>query len=196
MAWFRAIWAQEPQRHAGSRHGVGVRPGRAPHRASSAIRGRPVRAPRRVAEPGPLGRGLHHRGRQFDAPHGVPGVDLAPGARTGPVSSARSPRSARASGRRPGATTTAMRCRRSCRPAGCPGRVSRLAQHGLRCHNLRHSYATSLVTDGGPLNEIARVMGHEQISTTLDRCTHVLGRGADRVRESLADSCPGGRARD
>ncbi|MEU7903333.1 tyrosine-type recombinase/integrase [Actinoplanes sp. NPDC049118] len=67
------------------------------------------------------------------------------------------------------------------------GRVSRLAQHGLRFHDLRHSFATWLVTDGVPLNEVARVMGHEQISTTLDRYTHVLTRSADRVRESLAD---------
>ncbi|HEX6500561.1 MAG TPA: tyrosine-type recombinase/integrase [Micromonosporaceae bacterium] len=57
-------------------------------------------------------------------------------------------------------------------------RVARMAQGGLRFHDLRHSYATWLVSDGVPLNEVARVMGHEQISTTLDRYTHALGRGA------------------
>jgi integrase len=77
--------------------------------------------------------------------------------------------------------------------AECPnrrvarGRVSRLAQGGLRFHDLRHSYATWLVSDGVPLNEVARVMGHEQISTTLDRYTHAFHNGSDRVRDSFAD---------
>ena len=66
-------------------------------------------------------------------------------------------------------------------------RVSRMAQGGLRFHDLRHSYATWLITDGVPLNDVARVMGHEQISTTLDRYTHAFEAGADRVRESFAD---------
>ena len=66
-------------------------------------------------------------------------------------------------------------------------RVSRLAQNGLRFHDLRHSFATWLITDGVPLNDVARVMGHEQISTTLDRYTHAFESGADRVRQSLAD---------
>jgi integrase len=30
----------------------------------------------------------------------------------------------------------------------------------LRFHDLRHSYATWLVTDGVPINAIQRVMGH------------------------------------
>ncbi len=77
--------------------------------------------------------------------------------------------------------------------AECPNRrvarsrVSRLAQGGLRFHDLRHSYATWLVSDGVPLNEVARVMGHEQISTTLDRYTHAFDNGSDRVRDSFAD---------
>ena len=66
-------------------------------------------------------------------------------------------------------------------------RVSRMAQGGLRFHDLRHSYATWLVSDGVPLNDIARVMGHEQISTTLDRYTHAFEAGAEKVRESFAD---------
>ncbi len=35
--------------------------------------------------------------------------------------------------------------------------------------DLRHSYATWLVSDGVPLNYVAKVMGHKNISTTLDR---------------------------
>jgi len=42
----------------------------------------------------------------------------------------------------------------------------------LRFHDLRHSYATWLVSDGVPINVVARLMGHEQITTTLNRYTH------------------------
>ena len=42
----------------------------------------------------------------------------------------------------------------------------------MRFHDLRHSYATSLVSDGLPVNVVSRLMGHEQISTTLNRYTH------------------------
>ena len=66
-------------------------------------------------------------------------------------------------------------------------RVSRRAQGGLRFHDLRHSFASWLVSDGVPLNDVARVMGHEQISTTLDRYTHAFEAGVDGVRRSLAD---------
>ncbi|MFC8615630.1 tyrosine-type recombinase/integrase [Micromonospora purpureochromogenes] len=66
-------------------------------------------------------------------------------------------------------------------------RVSRMAQGGLRFHDLRHSYATWLVSDGVPINDVARVMGHEQISTTLDRYTHAFEADAEKVRASFAD---------
>ncbi|MFE7872755.1 tyrosine-type recombinase/integrase [Micromonospora humida] len=54
---------------------------------------------------------------------------------------------------------------------------------GLRFHDLRHSYATWLVSDGVPINDVAKVMGHEQTSTTLDRYTHST---RDRDRRVLA----------
>jgi len=41
--------------------------------------------------------------------------------------------------------------------------------HALRFHELRYSYATCLVSDGVPINVVSRLMGHDQISTTLDR---------------------------
>ena len=37
---------------------------------------------------------------------------------------------------------------------------------------MRHSYATWLVSEGVPINDVAKVMGHEQTSTTLDRYAH------------------------
>jgi integrase len=53
----------------------------------------------------------------------------------------------------------------------------------LRFHDLRHSYATWLVSDGVPINDVAKVMGHEQTSTTLNRYTHPT---RDRDRRVLA----------
>jgi integrase len=61
------------------------------------------------------------------------------------------------------------------------------ATGGLRFHDLRHSYATWLVTDGVPINVVQRVMGHEQASTTLNRYTHTPDDYADHVRKALAD---------
>lgn len=57
----------------------------------------------------------------------------------------------------------------------------------LRFHDLRHSYATWLVSDGVPINVVSRLMGHEQISTTLNRYTHDARDYADlRVRAVFA----------
>jgi integrase len=54
--------------------------------------------------------------------------------------------------------------------AGLLGDVVRV-DGGPRFHDLRHSYATSLVDDGGPPNMVQRVMGHERSSTTPDLYT-------------------------
>jgi integrase len=51
----------------------------------------------------------------------------------------------------------------------------------LRFHDLRHSYATWLVSDGVPINDVARVMGHEQTSTTLNLYTHSTAERDRRV---------------
>jgi integrase len=49
--------------------------------------------------------------------------------------------------------------------------VARSAHGSLRFHDLRHSYATWLISDGVPINGVQRVMGHEQASTTLNMYT-------------------------
>ena len=56
----------------------------------------------------------------------------------------------------------------------------------LRFHDLRHSYATWLVSDGVPVNDVAKVMGHEQTSTTLNRYTHSTAERDLRVLRSFA----------
>ena len=69
-------------------------------------------------------------------------------------------------------------------PAGVDaGRRPVRAAARLWFHDLRHSYATWLVSDGVPINVVSRLMGHEQISTTLNRYTHDARDYADlRVR--------------
>ena len=71
--------------------------------------------------------------------------------------------------------------------------VAHVAQHavgGLRFHDLRHSYATWLVSDGVPINIVQTVMGHEQASTTLNRYTHTPDGHRQRVRDALNGSAP------
>jgi integrase len=57
----------------------------------------------------------------------------------------------------------------------------------LRFHDLRHSFATWLVSDGVPPNIVQATMGHEQTSTTLDRYTHPSQDRDSRVRLAFAD---------
>jgi integrase len=59
------------------------------------------------------------------------------------------------------------------RAAGLPGH--------LRFHDLRHSYATWLVSDGVPPNIVQRIMGHEDVTTTLGIYTDIPADYVDRV---------------
>jgi integrase len=65
--------------------------------------------------------------------------------------------------------------------------VAKYAGEGLRFHDLRHCYATWLVSDGVPVNDVAGLVGHEQISTTLNRYTHASGDRNSRARAVFAD---------
>jgi integrase len=73
--------------------------------------------------------------------------------------------------------------------------IARSCVGGLRFHDLRHSYATWLVDDGVPPNMVARVMGHEKITTTLQLYTR---RTDDerRILDALADDPGKGSDRD
>ena len=69
------------------------------------------------------------------------------------------------------------------RRAGLPER--------LRFHDLRHSYATWLVSDGIPPNVVQRIMGHEDVTTTLSIYTDVPAdfvSGSRRVVDPLSIS--------
>ncbi len=62
-----------------------------------------------------------------------------------------------------------------------------MAAGGIRFHDLRHSYATWLVSRGVPVNDVQAVMGHEQASTTLNLYTHRSGDRDQRVLRAFAD---------
>jgi integrase len=64
--------------------------------------------------------------------------------------------------------------------------VAKLAQGGLRFHDLRHSYATWLVEDGVPINIVQKVMGHEQVTTTLQLYARRTDN-IDRILRALDD---------
>lgn len=68
--------------------------------------------------------------------------------------------------------------------------VSHVTQHaagGLRFHDLRHSYATWLISKKVPVNVVQEVMGHEQASTTLNLYTHGAEDAHEQIVEVLAD---------
>lgn len=69
----------------------------------------------------------------------------------------------------------------------CVTHVASKAAGGLRFHDLRHSYATWLVSRGLPVNDVQRVMGHENAATTLGLYTYPSGRANERVRNAFAD---------
>ncbi|MDG9678829.1 site-specific integrase [Micromonospora sp. DH14] len=66
--------------------------------------------------------------------------------------------------------------------------VAKMASGGLRFHDLRHSFATELVSRGVPVTDVQGVMGHERPSTTLNLYTHRSEGRDQRVRDAFADS--------
>lgn len=66
--------------------------------------------------------------------------------------------------------------------------VATKAAGGLRFHDLRHCYATWLVSGGVPINIVQAVMGHEQASTTLNRYTHTPADFHESVRRVFGSS--------
>jgi integrase len=63
--------------------------------------------------------------------------------------------------------------------------VAEKAAGGLRFHDLRHSYATWLVSDNMPVNVVQRIMGHQKATTTLNLYTHAPTDYDQRVRDAF-----------
>ena len=64
--------------------------------------------------------------------------------------------------------------------------VARHASPGLRFHDLRHSYATWLVSNRVPINDAQRAMGHEKSTTLLDLYTHGSKDGGKAIRDAMS----------
>jgi integrase len=63
------------------------------------------------------------------------------------------------------------------------------ASRGLRFHDLRHSYATWLISTGVPVNDVQKVMGHERGSTTLNLYAHGSEDRNERVLKAFIGPC-------
>ncbi|MEV6274454.1 tyrosine-type recombinase/integrase [Nocardia sp. NPDC051832] len=64
--------------------------------------------------------------------------------------------------------------------------VARYEHGGLTFHDLRHSYGTWLADDGIPPHRLAKIMGHENVTTTMQLYVHRTD-DHDTVRGSLGD---------
>lgn len=54
-----------------------------------------------------------------------------------------------------------------------------------RIHDLRHSHAAWLITDGVPLLAVSRRLGHDSIRITADTYGHLLPEADDAIRAAL-----------
>src|SRR5206468_11216091 len=57
--------------------------------------------------------------------------------------------------------------------------------HGLRFHDLRHTYASLLVEQGAHPKEMAELMGHSSVQITLDRYSHLMPHMAAALAERM-----------
>jgi integrase len=57
-----------------------------------------------------------------------------------------------------------------------------------RVHDLRHSHASWLIAAGLPLPVIQRRLGHESITTTVDRYGHLAGGALLQAAEAADDA--------
>ena len=56
----------------------------------------------------------------------------------------------------------------------------------MRLHDLRHSFASELLSRGVSPLAVSRILGHASASFTLDRYGHLMPRDFDAVRAALS----------
>lgn len=62
-----------------------------------------------------------------------------------------------------------------------------------RIHDLRHTFASWAISSGIPLPTIQRTLGHESITTTVDRYGHLARSDFDALAAATAANLPGAR---
>jgi Phage integrase family len=69
-------------------------------------------------------------------------------------------------------------------------RKAKLRDAGIGMHSFRHSFATALITNGAPINEVQTLLGHKHASTTPNIYTHWLSKtetgAVDRPTKAIA----------
>jgi integrase len=71
--------------------------------------------------------------------------------------------------------------RRKPQPCTCPGVLDKKP----RVHDLRHSHASWLISEGHPLLAVSRRLGHASITTTADRYGHLMPDLDDAINASI-----------
>jgi integrase len=62
----------------------------------------------------------------------------------------------------------------------------------LRIHDLRHTAASSAIRAGGHPKEISEMLGHANISITMDRYGHLFPSRQKELAEAMAQLRPEG----
>lgn len=65
--------------------------------------------------------------------------------------------------------------------------LKRAGISGFRFHDLRHTHATQLISQGVDIKTVSKRLGHEDIKTTLDLYAHWLPENDQRAAELMAD---------
>jgi integrase len=52
-------------------------------------------------------------------------------------------------------------------------------------HDLRHAFASAALTEGVPISEVSRWLGHKSITTTADLYGHLVPEASGRARDAL-----------
>lgn len=68
----------------------------------------------------------------------------------------------------------------------------RLELPAIRCHDLRHTNATMLLSSGVPVKVVSERLGHTNIGITLDTYAHVLPHMQHDAVDRLSNALFGG----
>ena len=56
---------------------------------------------------------------------------------------------------------------------------------GIRAHDLRHTFAASLISGGASPKVVQNLLGHKTIAETFDTYGHLMSGDLDRARDAV-----------